>query len=242
MLLYHRVGGGSGLEIDLEPARFADQLASLGSRVVSLGDALDATRGPAPAGDDPVAITFDDGTADVVEHALPALVDAGAHATLYLATSFVEGGGSALPYGGRAVSWSALADAVSTGHLAIGSHTHSHVLLDRLAPEEAVTDLDRSIGLIREHLGVDPIDFAYPKAVAPSGDIAALVRERFRSAALAGTRPNAYGATDPWRLQRSPVQVADGMRWFRAKAAGGMQLEDALRRQLNRLRYAGAST
>jgi hypothetical protein len=67
------------------------------------------------------------------------------------------------------------------------------------------------------------------------------VRARFASAAIAGTRPNRYGRTDPYRLHRSPVQVADGMRWFRRKVAGGMALEDDVRRLVNRLRYRGAT-
>jgi hypothetical protein len=32
------------------------------------------------------------------------------------------------------------------------------------------------------------------------------------------------------------------MRWFRTKVAGGMRLEDDLRRGLNRVRYRGATT
>ena len=67
-------------------------------------------------------------------------------------------------------------------------------------------------------------------------------RARFRSAALAGTRPNPYGATDPYRLHRSPVQVADGMRWFERKLAGGMRVEDDVRRLANRARYVGATS
>ena len=50
------------------------------------------------------------------------------------------------------------------------------------------------------------------------------------------------GRTDLHRLRRSPVQVGDGMRWFRRKAAGGMALEDDLRTLRNRRRYAGTVT
>ena len=41
----------------------------------------------------------------------------------------------------------------------------------------------------------------------------ALVRGRFKSAALGGNRPNPYGRTDPHRLARSAVQRSDGMRF-----------------------------
>ena len=42
VLLYHRVGGGSALEIDLDVARFDEQIAAVAAtgRSVSLGDAL----------------------------------------------------------------------------------------------------------------------------------------------------------------------------------------------------------
>jgi hypothetical protein len=83
--------------------------------------------------------------------------------------------------------------------------------------------------------------FAYPKAVLGSPQAEALVRTRFRSAALAGTRVNRYGHTDPHRLARTPVQASDGFEWFRRKADGGMRLEDDLRRAVNRFRYARAS-
>ena len=70
----------------------------------------------------------------------------------------------------------------------------------------------------------------------------AAVRARFDSAAIAGTQVNPYGATDPYRLARSPIQVSDGMRWFRRKVTGGMRFEDDIRRLVNRKRYVDATT
>jgi peptidoglycan/xylan/chitin deacetylase (PgdA/CDA1 family) len=123
----------------------------------------------------------------------------------------------------------------------IGSHTHTHALLDRLAPEAIADELDRSVTLVHERVGCPVRHFAYPKALAPTPDADRAVRARFASAALAGTRPNRFGATDPWALSRSPIQTADGFDYFVAKAMGGMQLEDTARRLVNRVRYAGAT-
>ena len=134
-----------------------------------------------------------------------------------------------------------MADVLTTGLVTIGSHTHTHALLDRLAVAEVAVELDRSIGLIQDRLGVTPTHFAYPKAVAASGANEAEVRTRFASAAIAGTRANGCGATDPYRLQRSPVQRSDAMRWFLHKIDGGMRAEDDVRRLANRVRYAGAT-
>jgi peptidoglycan/xylan/chitin deacetylase (PgdA/CDA1 family) len=123
----------------------------------------------------------------------------------------------------------------------VGSHTHGHRLLDRLPPDQVDDELDRSIELVGEHLGRPPVDFAYPKAVAGSAAADQAVRRRFRSAALGGARPNPPGATDPYRLARSPIQRSDGMRWFQRKLAGGMAAEEGLRQLVNRWRYAGAT-
>jgi peptidoglycan/xylan/chitin deacetylase (PgdA/CDA1 family) len=124
----------------------------------------------------------------------------------------------------------------------VGSHTHTHRLLDRAAGPEAAAELDHSVGLIQDRLGVACRHFAYPKALPGSPAAEEEVRRRFRTAAVAGTRPNPYGMTDLHRLRRSPIQVGDGIRWFRRKASGGMALEDDLRTLRNRGRYAGAVT
>jgi peptidoglycan/xylan/chitin deacetylase (PgdA/CDA1 family) len=242
VLLYHRVGRRSSVEVDLPRSLFAEQMAAVAGRAVALDDALTALARPAPTvGTSPVAVTFDDGTADFVDEAVPVLVEHGVPALLYVATAFIDEGRS-FPDAGTPASWSALADAVSTGLVTIGSHTHTHALLDRAAPAEVAEELDRSCRLIEDRLGVAAAHFAYPKAVAGSPEAETAVRARFRSAALAGTRPNRYGATDPYRLARSPIQLSDGMRWFEAKLDGGMALEDKLRQVINRGRYAGAVT
>jgi peptidoglycan/xylan/chitin deacetylase (PgdA/CDA1 family) len=243
ILIYHRVGGRSGLEVDLPADLFEAQVRALASsgRVATLDAALDALdRADAPAVD-PIVVTFDDGTADFADVAMPILERHGVPATLYVATDFVERGVE-FPASGVPVSWPALADAMATGLVTIGSHTHSHALLDRLDPGAVGSELDRSIDLIGARLGVRAEHFAYPKALLGSTQAQAEVRARFRSAAVAGTRPNRYGRTDRWKLARTPLQVADGLRWFERKAAGGMALEDTLRRGLNRVRYRGAGT
>ena len=124
VLIYHRVGAGSGTQVDLSPQAFDEQMAWLAGsgRVVSLDRALDllapsateagdgsgavgaagAVDDPRAAGDrpaagdgghaadDPVVVTFDDGTADLADVATPILERHGVPATVYLATRFVD--------------------------------------------------------------------------------------------------------------------------------------------------------
>jgi len=243
VLIYHRVGGGSASAVDLEADEFARQLAHLAEhhRLLTL-DAAVAELAAAPADARPgVVVTFDDGTADFTDVAVPLLVEHAVPATLYAATRFVESG-EPFPWGAPPASWAALREAVSTGLVTIGSHTHSHLLLDRVGAAEAAAELDRSIELIGAELGSTPEHFAYPKALPGSPAAEVEVRRRFRSAALARSRTNPFGATDPHRLWRTPVQRGDDAARFAAKAAGGMRLEGELRAVSARLRYGGAAT
>lgn len=241
VLLYHRVGAGTDSTVDLPVELFEQQMTEIASRATTLDAALDALAGNTPPNDRDIVVTFDDGTTDFAAHAVPVLARHRVPGLVYLATDFVENGRE-FPGGAAPVSWAELRDAVSTGLVSVGSHTDSHRLLDRIDGPTAARELDRSIDLIGERLGLPVAHFAYPKAQAPNAEAEAEVRRRVRSAALAGTAANAYGHTDPYRLSRSPIQVTDGLRWFRRKAAGGMAVEDTLRRLANRGRYADAVT
>lgn len=240
VLIYHRVGGETSVRVDLPTVMFDRQMAHLAERdaVLAIDEAVDRLS----AGEDldgKVVVTFDDGTADFVDHAMPVLDAYSIPATLYVATAHIEDRID-FPDDGRPASWTGLGDCVASGLVTIGSHTHRHALLDRLAAADVADELDRSIDLIGERLGVDAAHFAYPKALHPTPIADREVRRRFRSAALAGTRANPAGA-DVHRLARTPIQTTDGDRWFAHKLAGGMGLEDDLRRLVNRRRYAEAS-
>lgn len=249
ILLYHRVGGGSDSDVDLAVDEFRRQLAhlaehttvlTLDAAVARLRDTRAASAHDRAAARHAVVITFDDGTADFADHAVPALVDAGLPAVLYVATEFIDRQ-TPFPWGAPPTSWAGLRDAAATGLVTIGSHTHRHLLLDRAADHDIASDLDRSIDLIATHLGTAPRHFAYPKAIpgSPAAEIA--VRRRFTSAVLAGNRTNPVGS-DLHRLGRSPVQRSDGHAYFVRKAHGGMRLEGSLRHAVARIKYAGRTT
>jgi peptidoglycan/xylan/chitin deacetylase (PgdA/CDA1 family) len=259
ILIYHRVGGGSDSAVDLTVDQFERQLEHLREhhRVITLDEAVTAvtagrvegwseSQAPAtassPGQDDrrQVVITFDDGTADFGDHAVPALARHDLPATLYVATKFVDEGLD-FPWGAPPATWSALHEAAATGLVTIGSHTHSHWLLDRLDRSAIDGDLDRSTELIEREFGGGPRHFAYPKALpgSPAAEIA--VRRRFTSAALAASRVNRPGRTDLHRLWRTPVQRTDDPSMFAAKANGGLRLEGEIRALAARVRYRGSA-
>jgi peptidoglycan/xylan/chitin deacetylase (PgdA/CDA1 family) len=240
ILAYHRVGGGTDLELDLEPQTFDEQMAWLASNAspATIDSSLDLLNHG--EGDDAVVVTFDDGTADFIEHALPSLVEHRVPATYYLATAFIEEQ-RPFPDNGTPMTWNAVREAVSTGLVTVGSHTHSHAVFDKLDPQQALEEIRRSRELIENRLGVPAVHFAYPKGVFGGERNEAHIAEHFRSAALANCGVNVYGSTNDLRLDRSPIQRGDGMTFFKKKAQGGMRLEGQLRALLNRRRYDAAT-
>lgn len=241
ILIYHRVTESGSSQMELATGTFDAQLTWLADtqRVITL-DAAVAELAAADEIEPGVVITFDDGTNDWVDNVLPALDRHRLPATFYLATSFVEDGAD-LPGGARPISWAGVRELASHPLMTVGSHTHRHMLLDRLDPARLDDELDRSIELLGDRADVEAQHFAYPKSVAGSPQAEEAVRLRFRSAVLAGTRANSAGA-DLHRLNRSPVQRSDDERWFRRKVTGGMRLEDDIRVRLNQLRYRALSS
>lgn len=243
ILIYHRVGGRTSVSVDLPTSLFDEQMAFLAERCrpVSLTDAAELLEaGEAPADDRPhVVVTFDDGTADFVDEALPVLERHGVPATYYLATDFIDRQ-VPFPDEGVALTWGAAKEMVASGVVDIGSHTHTHALLDRIPAAEAAHELDRSIAMVETHLGVTPIHLAYPKALLGSPQNEHEVRKRFRTATIGRTRPNPWAGSDLHRLTRSPIQAPDGMEFFERKVRGGMRLENDARDVVNRWRYRGA--
>lgn len=236
--IYHRVGATGGGQMNLDPDVFESQVEWLmaNRRVITIDQATDELRSTEPV-QPGVVLTFDDGTADWLEVVAPILVRHGAPATFYLTTGYPEGS-SDLPDGETPLSWAGVEELASLDLATIGSHTHTHSLLDRLAPSAIDDELDRSIGLIAEHIGVSPAHFAYPKALAPSAAADSAVRARFTTAVIAGTRANSNTA-DLHLLLRSPIQAADSMSDAHKKFDGGLGFEDALRRRVNTVRYRG---
>lgn len=223
ILLYHRVGVGQR-EIDLPLRAFERQLAWLTERerVLPLDQTLNERGG--------VALTFDDGYRDFHEHVVPLLDRYRVPAVLYLATGLVGDGAARST---DSLSWDDLREAVSTGLVTVGSHTHGHTDLSVADEQLAEEEMRRSKELIEERLGIPCRHFAYPWAVgSPAAD--RLARRLFDSAALEAWRTNRRGRIDPYRLGRVPVLRSDGDLFFRAKVRGQLDTERYAYRLLRR--------
>ena len=104
MLAYHRVGARTPSPVDLGADPFRRQMEHVSSTAASLDDALVALAAPterATVGAAPIVVTFDDGTKDFVEVALPILVEFSIPVVLYLSTANVDSGDPTRTLGSR---------------------------------------------------------------------------------------------------------------------------------------------
>ena len=220
LLIYHRVGGASADERDLPVPAFAEQVAALAAHdVVSLDTALDRL----DAGDrrPSVVLTFDDGFADVHDHAWPLLRDAGLPFTLYLAAGLVghdalHWEGSTATSTGAALRWDQVEEMAASGLCSVENHTLTHARPEALTAAE----LDACSDLIEAHTGRRPRHFAYTWGIEVPERRAELAT-RFRSVAT-GTLGRNLPDTDRLALRRVPVRGSDPLAFFRAKLQGSL--------------------
>lgn len=204
ILMYHVIGpvpAGARLPaLFVGPARFTAHVRALrraGYTAVTLQQVWNAWRRGARLPRRPIVISFDDGTAGHVRHALPVLRSAGWPGVLNLAWSFLPqiGGTDAVRRLARA-GWE------------IDSHSLTHPDLTRLSDADLRRELTGSRTRIRRAFGPRAANFfAYP-----SGRHDARVRRAVRAAGyLAATtvqRGLARPAADRHALSR--VQVSGG--------------------------------
>lgn len=237
ILTYHRVGGGSPDERDLDTAAFVSQLEVLDrTDVISLDE---ASRRLASGDRRPgVVLTFDDGFADVYDNAWPLLRDRGLPFTLFLASGYVGARmrweGSTAKADGAALTWDQIAELSASGLCTVGNHTHRHVPPDQLTTDE----FDACSAAIEQHLGVRPQHFAYPWGVSVPG-LEGELRRRFRTAATGVVGRNLPGV-DPMRIRRVPVRRTDPLEFFAAKLSGRLLPERAYGALVATAKKAGA--
>jgi hypothetical protein len=222
VLLYHRICR-LAREIDVPEAIFRRHMQILGrcGRVRSLDDAL---ADGSPGG---LVVTIDDGYRDFYSTVLPIAVEHRVPVVLYLATGLVDGGRDA-----DRLTWSQLADALSTGLVTVGAHTHSHADLSRADTRIAEREMKKSKELIEDHLGTACRHFAYPWAVgSPAAE--SVARTLFDTSAVRWCT-NRQGRIDPHRLGRTPILRSDGTLFFRTKVNGMLDKEALAYRALRR--------
>ncbi|MEU3858340.1 polysaccharide deacetylase family protein [Streptomyces sp. NPDC028722] len=164
--MYHSVGDCSDdpYRITVTPGRLDRQLRWLrgqGLRGVSVGELLAArARGE---GRDLVGLTFDDGYADFVAHALPVLARRECTATLFVLPGRLGGDNAWDPRGPRKPLLTAdgIRRAAAAG-VEIGSHGLTHVDLTRADDALLAAETAGSRAALEELTGVPVSGFCYP--------------------------------------------------------------------------------
>lgn len=179
-----------------------------------------------------VLITFDDCYRDLLEAGLPTLREVNAPAVAFAATDFV----------GRASTWVAgergelpLLDAAGLRALqragvAIGAHTRSHPMLDRLPPGEVAAEIEGSIADVEAFGLPRPSLLAYPYGAHDPQVLRAAA-----AAGLAGAFTTVPGLVrpggNPYAIPRIEILREDGSLRFAWKVATGRRGKLQLRRR-----------
>jgi peptidoglycan/xylan/chitin deacetylase (PgdA/CDA1 family) len=192
--------------------------------VVSLDTAVE--RWHEPDADRLVVLTFDDGYRDTYTTAFPLMAGRRVPFTLYLSTEMIE----SIPTesGAEPLRWDQIETMVDSGLVTVGSHTHTHRDLRFASADETLWEVESADSIIDARLGVRPRHFAYPWGYwgESAHDV---VRQRYESAVLGA--PISRSDFDPHKMHRYPIQLSDGIAWFRARLSGGLLAEESVRRR-----------
>jgi peptidoglycan/xylan/chitin deacetylase (PgdA/CDA1 family) len=168
ILMYHEVSSDPAVAAWLaaSPEGFARQLEYLrasGYHSLSAGQLAEAMKSGAPLPAKPVVLTFDDGTADFYDVALPLLARYGFTATLFATSGWIAGRGGRAGRNAPAgmLTWDQLAEIAGAG-IEIGAHTLSHPQLDQLPEDLLRRELTASKSQLEYQLGARVSGVAYP--------------------------------------------------------------------------------
>lgn len=166
ILMYHSIAPYTAdpYLITVHPRRLLEQLAWLdrrGLRGVSVRELL--AEGESGGGRGLVGLTFDDGYADFVQYALPALLAYGHTATVYVVAGRLGGDNAWDPSGPRKPLMTAEeVRVVAAAGMEIGSHGLWHESLPQCGRSALADEVGKSKALLEEVSGRAVHSFCYP--------------------------------------------------------------------------------
>ncbi|MGB0096064.1 MAG: polysaccharide deacetylase family protein [Solirubrobacteraceae bacterium] len=208
VLSYHSIAAQTTptfARLTVDPSLFAEQMAALLEQnldVIPFGEVPEALA----TGRQAVAISIDDGLADVAENAIPVLGQLGMTATLFVPSGYV-GGHSSWLRGADAqrpmLSWQTIASLSAEG-FEIGSHGQIHLAADLNGEALVEQDARASRLELEDGIGRAVQSFAYPFGYhSPSGR-RAVRAAGYRQACAVGDLPARPG-DNRWALPRLQV-------------------------------------
>ncbi len=242
VLLYHHVGParpGTPPSLTVSPERFERHvgwLASRGYQGIRPSDWLGWRRAGKGLPGKPVLFTFDDGYADLVEHALPVLRRYGFGAAVYVVTGQLGGTNAWDEAWGAATYRLMTAEQIrywATQGIDFGAHSRTHADLTTLSSSELSEEVVGSGKDLESILGSRVVSFAYPfgfynqrvlDCVRAAFDLAFTVDRQ-----IAGMN---YLVTDPHLLRRTMIQPGDSVFDVECRARWGHSPIQRLRSRL----------
>jgi peptidoglycan/xylan/chitin deacetylase (PgdA/CDA1 family)/glycosyltransferase involved in cell wall biosynthesis len=236
ILMYHAVGhdGEAPSRYVVPHRRFRRQLAWLkrrGYNVVGLDDFVRARLEHRLLPPKSVVLTFDDGYADAIDLALPALERHGFPATVFLVSAangqarWEDAGATA----NRPLLSLADARGLNGSRLTFGAHSRTHPRLSRLDSSELEREVAGSRSELEAALGSPVTTFAYPYGDSSPKVAEAVARAGFL-AACAITPGRNRPACDLLSLNRLEVRGNDSLLRFALTVALGETRSSARRR------------
>lgn len=223
VLMYHMVrehiAGAKFNKLRVKPSEFEKQLAwmqSEGFHFVTMQELQD-NWGQHP--EKTVAITFDDGYLDNLEHAYPILEKYQAKATIYVVVDRHDRDWStykkAHHNSGELAREAKLNDQqvkflAHSGLVEIGSHTMTHANLAKLDDQACLAELTESKVALEQMTGQVVSSFAYPFGIYSSRDVALAKQAGYRNAVTTKEGIDAEQA-DFLQLQRIKISGKDSM-------------------------------
>jgi peptidoglycan/xylan/chitin deacetylase (PgdA/CDA1 family) len=239
VLVYHRVHTDDD-PLAVTPSRFQEQMALLaaeGYRVLDLAQAVELLgRGELP--DKAVALNFDDGYHDIVQHALPVLERHGLRATVFVVPGAIDGTTTFEWYEQqpRLLSWQEICALDGSSPLRFEPHTLTHPNLVTLPAEVAAREIEGSKQEVERRLGRPAEIFSYPAGLFGERERELVARAGYRLAVSCEPGLN-LADMDPLAVRRVQIDARDSLLDFRAKVGGGHDRPLPLRATYRRLRY-----
>lgn len=243
ILMYHRVAdhvpGKPAPTWNVTPQRFEDQIGGLlerGYEAWPLRYALDHHRKGLPIPRKAFVVTFDDGYANVFQHAFPVLRQYKVPATVFLSTAYLDSdkpfpcddwsvtGETDVP----AETWRPLTtdecrQMQASDLIELAAHTHTHQDF-RNRPEALREDLLQNVAELRDRFGLDDATFAFPYGVKRLGFAGPPLNEVARDVGLLcslSTEPQLVRpASDPFDWGRFNAEAYDTPASLAAKLQG----------------------
>ena len=226
ILLYHNVGplaGEDPFRLTVATDQFERQMRCLvsgGYQTIWPSEWLAARREGKPLPERAVMVTFDDGYADMVEHAFPILRRLGLKAAVYVVTKRLGLTNTWDEVNGHPTMRLMSADQVrewAGQGIEFGSHTRTHPHLTSLSAEQLTDEIDGSREDLQNLLGVEVLSVAYPYG---DGVDSSVIREKLMRTYVMGVTVREglnQIETNPYELRRVTILPRDSLKDFERK-------------------------